>query len=68
MVIYLNNHGHEATVTYLITDKSVQAYCEGYKVDGNGNRKGTEQPSSWLKNLKNDITKLLNQAALASRG
>jgi hypothetical protein len=63
VVIYINKRKREATVTYLISDKQVQAFCDGYVTDGNGNRKGPEQPSGWLKNLNGDITKGLGKAS-----
>ncbi len=67
VVIYINHRKNEATVTYLISDKSVQAYCEGYATDGKGTRKGPEQPSGWLSNLKKDITAGLNKAAFVNK-
>jgi len=67
VVIYINKRKQEATVTYLISDKQVEAYCEGYATDGNGTRKGPEQPTSWLKNLKGDITKGLGKAASSEK-
>jgi hypothetical protein len=66
VVVYINKHKHEATVVYLISDKQVQAYCEGYITDGNGKRTGVEQPTSWLKNLNGDITKGMGRAASAN--
>jgi hypothetical protein len=66
VVIYLNHRKHEATVTYVISEKRVDTYSDGYVLDGNGNRKKPEQPESWLKYLKEDITRgLQNKAALA---
>jgi hypothetical protein len=63
VTIYINKRKHEATVVYLISDKEVQAFCDGYATDGNGNRKGAEQPVGWIKNLNGDITKGLSKAA-----
>lgn len=62
IVIYLNHRKNEATVTYLLTEKLVRAYCEGYATNGKGARKGPEQPTSWLNYLKKDINKGLNEA------
>lgn len=59
---YLNHRKNEATVTYLVTAKQIVAYCEGYATDGNGKRKGPEQPRGWLKFLKEDLLKGLNDA------
>jgi len=67
IVIYLNHRKNEATVTYLISDKLIQAYCEGYATDGKGTRKGPEQPTGWLNNLKKDISKGLNTAAYVNK-
>lgn len=67
IVIYLNHRKNEATVTYLVSDKSVEAYCEGYATNGKGVRKKPEQPSGWLKNLKEDIGKQLNLAAYVNK-
>lgn len=67
VVVYINKHKHEATVTYLISDKQVQAYCEGFATDGNGARKGPEQPAGWLKNLNGDITKGLGKASVSEK-
>jgi hypothetical protein len=64
VVIYLNHRKNEATVTYLISDKQVQAYCDGYATDGKGNRTGPKQPSGWLKYLREDITKNLTTKAV----
>ena len=66
VVIYLLHRKNEATVTFLITEKAVEAYCVGYVVDKAGNRKKPEQPSGWLSNLKKDLTKLINEAVLTS--
>lgn len=67
VVIYLNHRKNEATVTYLISDKQVQAYCEGYATNGKGTRKGAEQPTGWLNNLKKDISKGLNSQAYVNK-
>ena len=67
VLVYINKRKHEATVTYLISDKQVQAFCEGYATDGNGTRKGPEQPTGWLKNLNGDITKGLGKAAAGDK-
>jgi hypothetical protein len=61
-VIYLLHRGNEATVTFLITEKSVEAYCVGFAVDKAGNRKKPEQPTGWLKYLNRDITKAIETA------
>jgi hypothetical protein len=63
VIIYLLHRRNEATVTFLISDKSVEAYCVGYAVDKSGNRKKPEQPEGWLKYLREDITKGINEAA-----
>jgi hypothetical protein len=65
VVIYLLHRGRDATVTFLISEKSIEAYCVGYVVDKTGNRKKPDKPDGWLNNLKQDITKLINAAALA---
>lgn len=67
VVIYINKHGHESTVTYLISDKEIEAYCVGYKVDGNGTRKAPEVYKSWLNNLSKDLTQALAKAALQEK-
>jgi hypothetical protein len=67
IVIYLNHRKNEATVTFLITENDISAYCEGYATDGKGNRKGPEQPKGWLKYLHEDITKGLNKAAFVEK-
>jgi hypothetical protein len=67
IVIYLNHRKNEATVTFLITDKDITAYCEGYATDGKGHRKGPEQPKGWLKYLQEDITKGLNKAPVVEK-
>jgi len=66
VVVFLTKHKHEATVTFLISDKQVQTYCDGYSTDGNGKHKAPEQPKNWLKNLQEDITKgVTTKAAVA---
>ncbi len=66
VIIYLNHRKHEATVTYLISEKQVNTFSDGYALDGKGNRKKPEQPEGWLQYLKEDITRgLQNKAALA---
>ena len=61
-VVYLLHRGTEATVTLLITEKSVEAYCAGYEVDKAGNRKKPEQPTRWLSYLKRDINKAITES------
>ncbi len=63
VIIYLLHRKNEATVTFLISEKSVEAYCVGYAVDESGNREKPQQPERWLKNLRQDITKRINEAA-----
>jgi hypothetical protein len=66
VVIYLNHRNNEATVTYLISDKQIQAYCVGYRFYSKGTSnesKSPSQPKGWLGNLNRDITKGLQQAA-----
>ena len=63
VIIYLLHRRNEATVTFLISATSVEAYCVGYAVDKAGNRKKPEQPEGWLNNLRQDITKGINEAA-----
>lgn len=68
VVIYLDHRGSEATVTYLISDKVIQAYCVGYRTYSTlaGGvqtvSKVSSQPKGWLGNLNRDITKGLQQA------
>jgi hypothetical protein len=66
LVAYLLHRKNEATVTFQLTEKSVEAYCLGFEVDKNGTRKKPEQPTGWLKFLKKDITKAITEAALSS--
>jgi hypothetical protein len=61
IVIYLLHRKQEATVTFLITDHSVEAYCVGYQVDNAGERKAPEQPTRWLNYLKADIAKYASE-------
>lgn len=63
VIIYLLHRKNEATVTFLISEKSVEADCVGYAVDKSGNRKNPEQPEGWLRNLRQDITKGINEEA-----
>lgn len=63
VIVYLLHRKNEATVTFLISEKSVEPYCVGYAVDKSGNRTKSEQPEGWLKNLRQDITKRINEAA-----
>jgi hypothetical protein len=63
VIIYLLHRRNEATVTFLISAASVEAYCVGYVVDKSGNRVKPEQPEGWLKNLRQDIAKGINEAA-----
>jgi len=63
IVVYLNHRKNEATVTYLVNEATVTAYCEGWKTNGHGVRKGPAQPKGWLKYLENDILKGLHKAA-----
>ena len=59
LVIQLVHRKVDATVTYLISEQKILAYCEGYQVDGNGKRGKPEQPARWLKYLQEDIRRLL---------
>lgn len=63
IVIHLLHRRYDATVTFQITDKNIQAFCIGYKVNREGQRVKPEQPRSWLRYLQRDITKALNTAA-----
>lgn len=69
VVIYLDHRGSEATVTYLISDKLIQAYCVGYRTYTSMSggvkteSKVSAQPKGWLGNLKKDITTGLQQTA-----
>lgn len=67
VVIHLLRHRYEATVTFLISDKSVKAFCVGYKVDRHGQRLKPEQPKSWLGFLQRDISKDINTAAYGGK-
>lgn len=62
VVIHLLHRSNEATVTFLISEKNIEAYCLGYAVDKQGNHKKPEQPERWLNYLKKDITEAINQA------
>lgn len=62
VVIHLLHRKQEATVTFLITDHSVDAYCVGYQVDNAGERKAPVQPTRWLNYLKADIAKYASEA------
>lgn len=60
VVIYLFRHKNEATVTFLLSAKAIEAHCIGYKVDKNtGQHIKPEQPEGWLGYLKGDLTNLL---------
>jgi len=63
VVVYLNHRKNEATVTFVLSDKAIQAYCEGYATNGSGVRKGPEQPTRWLNYLKEDLIKDVGTAA-----
>ncbi|HVU17920.1 MAG TPA: hypothetical protein VHD32_13420 [Candidatus Didemnitutus sp.] len=62
VVAYLNKHGHEASITLVISDKAVEFWWEGYKTDGKGNRLKPEKPTNWASNLVGDVTKGLKKA------
>jgi hypothetical protein len=66
-ITYLNHRKYEATVTYLVSDTKIDAFCEGYATDGKGMRKGPKQPEAWLKNLQLDINKGLNAAVFLGK-
>src|SRR5262249_25874683 len=57
VVAHLNKHGHEASITLVISDKVVEFWWEGYKTDGQGNRTKPEKPTNWASNLVSDVTK-----------
>ncbi|HEY4301765.1 MAG TPA: hypothetical protein VGM73_12890 [Candidatus Didemnitutus sp.] len=63
VVAYLNKHGHEASITLIISDKTVEIWWEGYKIDGHGNRVKPEPPTNWAKNIQGDIVSGLKNAA-----
>jgi len=63
VVIHILRHGHEATVTYEISEVSVDASCVGYKVDKSGAHTKPEQPTGWLGNLRKDLTNAIASAA-----
>ena len=67
VVLYLLHHGVEATVTFLISEEEIEAYCVAFAVDKEGNHKKPEQPTNWLGNLKKDITKSLTVAMAPER-
>ncbi len=73
VVVYLNHRGSEATVTYLISDKSIQAYCEGYRTYSTmaggvkTESRVSVQPKGWLSNLQKDITAGLQRAAYLAK-
>lgn len=64
---YLSSHKQEATVTFVLTDTMVLAYCEGFITDGRGTRKGPGQPTKWLNYLKEDITRDVTNAIVLGK-
>jgi hypothetical protein len=63
VVAHLNKRSHEALITLVISDKTVEIWWEGYKTDGQGNRVKPEKPTGWPKNLQGDIASGLKEAA-----
>lgn len=64
IVINLVHRGVDATVTFVVVDKKLLAYCEGYSINSSGKRGKPEQPTGWLRNLQSDLNKTLPTAAL----
>lgn len=64
VVGYLKHRTHEATVTLIYTTTQVEVYCVGWLIDkSTGARLHPEQPRGWLKNIRSDLTKRLNNPA-----
>lgn len=63
VVGYLKHRGYEATLTMVLGKQEIVFYCEGWRVDRDGNRESPKQPEGWIENLRRDMTKLLGRAA-----
>jgi len=65
VVGYLKHRSNEATVTLAFDTQKVDIHCVGWAINKRtGERRRPEQPEGWLKNIKSDLTKNLNLAAL----
>ncbi len=65
--VYLNHRKIEATVTYVISENQIKAYCDGYALNSQGTRLKPTQPTKWLNNLKKDISTLINLSYLPAK-
>lgn len=63
VVVSLDHHRHQATVTYMLSESAVNAYCAGVATNAKGTRQIPDEPRSWLNFLQGDITKGLEASA-----
>lgn len=65
VVGYLRRHTNEAQITFVIADRNIEISCWGYEVDrSTGARRKPELPASWIKYIKADLYRFLNEAML----
>lgn len=60
IVLFLEQRGWRSTLTLLYSATEVNVYSDSGKTDSNGRIKKQEIPASWVKFLKQDITKQLS--------
>lgn len=65
VVAYLRRHSNEAQLTLVINERAIEISCWGYDINRNtGERKKPELPASWIKYIKTDISKFMNELAM----
>ncbi len=65
VVAYLRRHTNEAQITFVITGRTIEISCWGYDINRNtGERKKPELPASWIKYIKADLSRFLNEVAM----
>lgn len=64
---YLNHRGHEALVTLICRDTTVEIYCVGYRVNKrSGERLAPEMPNGWIRNIQTTLNRNLTLAKPAA--
>jgi hypothetical protein len=65
VVGHLNHRGTDATITFRIEGEMINVFCDGWRVDKQGQRVKPDQPDSWIKNIKNDVTRRLAKQSIS---
>ncbi len=64
VVGHIKHRHSEAFLTLAFDSREIRLYCEGWKIDKKtGVHIKPELPDSWIENIRNDLTRRLNQAS-----